>query len=289
MVQIKQSFASLSERRHLKKHAQPEHAYTGYVPSENIETEPAPVRGKIKHAIVGYQGHRHNKQDMIGVTFTKGLEKCTPAKIPKATFKKHQNTTENSGYGQFDIISGYGEFQAPRSEDSITPPPLPYSIQPPRTDKPKPVINNQKLDPAPIPSLEFTGNNTANGSKSKIKFAGNPASGVVSRTSGNNKLIPPPKDASSYGEIAKASCTGQFAPPPKEGSNYGAFAGASGYGQFAAPPKVTSGYGEFAGASGYGQFAAPPKAESNYGEFAGASGYGQFAAPPKATSGYGEF
>ncbi|EQC33047.1 hypothetical protein SDRG_09567 [Saprolegnia diclina VS20] len=120
-LEVKPSHASIAERRQLRKHAQPEHQYTGYVPPDprDADVAPAPVRGKIKRAIVGYQGHRHNREDMIGVTFTKGLEMCTPATARKLHPKKRCGEKEGSGYGQFDEISGYGEFQAPPSQHSI--------------------------------------------------------------------------------------------------------------------------------------------------------------------------
>ncbi|KAG9402623.1 hypothetical protein AC1031_007226 [Aphanomyces cochlioides] len=274
---VKPSHASIAERRAMKRHAIPEHAYTGYVPGDTREPDaPKPVVGKIKRAIVGYGGHRHNKQDMIGTTFTHGLQVVPHPvelrKLKQPTKSKPDKAMSTSAYGNFDELSGYGQFaEPPRSKDSNQ-------------------DDNDGIEPTKRSGYGEFVNASGYG-----QFAAPPAKaasgyGEFEKASGYGQFAEPPKASSGYGHFEKASGYGQFAEPPaKAASGYGEFERASGYGQFAAPPKANSGYGEFEKASGYGQFAAPPEANSGYGSFERASGYGQFAEPPKAHSGYGEF
>ncbi|KAF0690195.1 Aste57867_18386 [Aphanomyces stellatus] len=283
--------ATIAERRLMRKNAVPEHAYTGYVPRDKGEPgSPPPVVGKIKNAIVGYRGHRYNKEAMIGTTFTRGLE-IVPHPVslrPTAVVPANRDDSMSaSGYGCFSELSGYGQFLgAPRSK--------------PASDDDE---NNRGERGQPSEYGEMD-----RGSNHYGQFAAPPLPpgsnyGEFDKESGYGQFAAPPQNpaASGYGEFAKASGYGQFAAPHGQfkaaASGYGEFAKASDYGQFAAPPgksrAAASGYGEFAKASGYGQFAAPPKgAVSGYGAFEKASGYGQFAAPPgapRAASGYGEF
>ncbi|OQR83760.1 hypothetical protein ACHHYP_14326 [Achlya hypogyna] len=306
VLEIRPSHATLAERRQLRKHARPEHQYTGYVPADALDADdtPAPVHGKIKKAIVGYQGHRHNREDMIGVTFTKGLEQCTPSAPTRRVTRKHE--TEGSGYGQFDAISGYGEFQAPPSEASSKRRDD-QMVTPLRQHRNKCLVRDEgpKHVSSP-PNAEVASDYGAfQGASAYGNFAAPPEAKAASgygafqgaSAYGNFAAPPEAKAESGYGAFQGASAYGNFAPPPEAnaGSGYGAFQGASGYGNFAAPPeaKAESGYGAFQGVSAYGNFAPPPdtKAASGYGAFQGASAYGNFAAPPgaKTGSGYGAF
>ncbi|RLO05793.1 hypothetical protein DYB28_007953 [Aphanomyces astaci] len=295
---VQYTHASIAERRIMRKNAIPEHAYTGYVgcihpdndfaffryvPKDTREQadDPKPVVGKIKHAIVGYRGrsliasyernsdvllvgHRHNKEAMIGTTFTRGLEIVPqpvrlrkPYAMPQAN--KHLPISA-SGYGGFDKLSGYGQFLS-RSQ-----------------------AGGQVADTSGYGEMD---NETQYG-----QFAAPPRPhddvrstyGEFAQASKYGQFAPPPS-ASGYGKFEKMSGYGQFAPPPAE-SGYGKFEKMSGYGQFA-PPPAESGYGKFEKMSGYGQFA-PPPAESGYGKFEKMSGYGQFAPPPDASE-YGKF
>ncbi|KAL4095412.1 hypothetical protein PRIC1_008786 [Phytophthora ramorum] len=287
-------FASVQERRVMKKVAQPEHAYTGCVPYTPADDESDFLPTRKNPPILGYRGHLRHDEDRIGTTFTQGLSMVSRAEpiLPLSSAKarppnnqprqvrfaeenrqpkpsraaKPVGMSPRSGYGQFDNASGYGNFAAP-----------------PATG------DNKGMSPR-------SGYGAFDNASGYGAFAAPPAHGGLSSRSG-------------YGEFENASGYGAFAAPPPRGnmsprSGYGAFDNASGYGAFAAPPgdvgmSARSGYGEFDNASGYGAFAAPPhqKAEamshrSGYGAFENASGYGEFAAPPPGMSprsGYGKF
>ncbi|ETV83765.1 hypothetical protein H257_04394 [Aphanomyces astaci] len=278
---VQYTHASIAERRIMRKNAIPEHAYTGYVgcihpdndfaffryvPKDTREQpdDPKPVVGKIKHAIVGYRGHRHNKEAMIGTTFTRGLEIVPqPVRLRKPYAMPQANKQlpiSASGYGGFDKLSGYGQFLS-RSQ-----------------------AGRQVADASGYGEMD---NETQYG-----QFAAPPRPhddvrstyGEFAQASKYGQFAPPPS-ASGYGKFEKMSGYGQFAPPAAE-SGYGKFEKMSGYGQFA-PPPAASEYGKFEKMSGYGQFAPPPSA-SEYGKFEKMSGYGQFA-PPPAASEYGKF
>ncbi|CAK4075117.1 unnamed protein product [Aphanomyces euteiches] len=296
---VKPSHASIAERRAMKRHAIPEHAYTGYVPGDTREPEaPKPVVGKIKRAIVGYGGHRHNKQDMIGTTFTHGLQVVPHPvelrKLKQPTKSKPDKAMSTSAYGNFDELSGYGQFaEPPRSKDSNQDD-NDDVMEPTKRSGYGEFVNASGYGQFAKPPKAASGYGEFEKASGYGQFAAPPKAnsgyGEFEKTSGYGQFAAPPaKAASGYGEFERASGYGQFAAPPKANSGYGEFEKASGYGQYAAPPKAHSGYGEFERASGYGQFAAPPEADSGYGGFERASGYGQFAEPPKAHSGYGEF
>ncbi|KAG1697601.1 hypothetical protein DVH05_016039 [Phytophthora capsici] len=271
-----QHFASIQERRVMKKVAQPEHAYTGCVPYTPVDDESDGVPKKKNPPILGYKGHLRRDEDRVGTTFTKGLAVASrpaepvsrtrsrvpinqPRQVRFAEEKKAPQTKQSkagkvdmsprSGYGRFDNASGYGNFAAPP----------------------------------------------------KVGMSPRSGYGEFENASGYGAFAaPPPGDMSprsGYGAFENASGYGAFAAPPERGemsprSGYGAFDNASGYGAFAAPPgglSPRSGYGEFENASGYGAFAAPPAQQvgntgmsprSGYGAFDNASGYGAFAAPP---------
>jgi hypothetical protein len=264
-------FASIQERRVMKKVAQPEHAYTGCVPYTPDDAFDA-VPKKKNPPILGYRGHLRHDEDRIGTTFTQGLAvasraaepvfplssaKTRPpnnqarqvrfaedkAHLPKAhRAVKAVGISPRSGYGQFDNASEYGNFAAP---------------------------------PGMSPRSGYS---------------------AFENASGYGAFAPPPAHAnmsprSGYAEFENASGYGAFAAAPKgmsPRSGYAEFENASGYGAFAAPPahanmSPRSGYAEFENASGYGAFAAAPKGmspRSGYAEFENASGYGAFAAPP---------
>ncbi|RHY91202.1 hypothetical protein DYB35_004010 [Aphanomyces astaci] len=287
---VQYTHASIAERRIMRKNAIPEHAYTGYVgcihpdndfaffryvPKDTREQadDPKPVVGKIKHAIVGYRGrsliasyernsdvllvgHRHNKEAMIGTTFTRGLEIVPqpvrlrkPYAMPQAN--KHLPISA-SGYGGFDKLSGYGQFLS-RSQ-----------------------AGGQVADTSGYGEMD---NETQYG-----QFAAPPRPhddvrstyGEFAQASKYGQFAPPPAE-SGYGKFEKMSGYGQFAPPPAE-SGYGKFEKMSGYGQFA-PPPAESGYGKFEKMSGYGQFAPPPP--SNNAENARGHRQGAAALPNK--------
>ncbi|GMF49246.1 unnamed protein product [Phytophthora fragariaefolia] len=307
-------FASIQERRVMKKVAQPEHVYTGCVPYTPDDDESDGVPKKKNPPILGYRGHLRHDEDRIGTTFTQGLviasrsaEQTFPLSSTKARSVNNQprqvhfaddknrqrkptgadkvvDISPWSGYGQFDHASGYGNFAAP------------------------PLLG---------------------GNKSMSPRSGY---GAFYDASGYGAFAPPPargglSDQSGYGEFEDVSGYGAFAaPPPKGGmsprSGYGAFEDASGYGAFAAPPQMSprpgyrdpidkssgnkafagsissrSGYDAFDNTIGYSAFAARPAGmspRSGYGAFDDASGYGAFAAHPaeegmSPRSGYGGF
>ncbi|RHZ20085.1 hypothetical protein DYB37_002528 [Aphanomyces astaci] len=287
---VQYTHASIAERRIMRKNAIPEHAYTGYVgcihpdndfaffryvPKDTREQadDPKPVVGKIKHAIVGYRGrsliasyernsdvllvgHRHNKEAMIGTTFTRGLEIVPqpvrlrkPYAMPQAN--KHLPISA-SGYGGFDKLSGYGQFLS-RSQ-----------------------AGGQVADTSGYGEMD---NETQYG-----QFAAPPRPhddvrstyGEFAQASKYGQFAPPPAE-SGYGKFEKMSGYGQFAPPPAE-SGYGKFEKMSGYGQFA-PPPAASEYGKFQDTSNYGQFAPPPP--SNNAENARGHRQGAAALPNK--------
>ncbi|RHY69277.1 hypothetical protein DYB30_000652 [Aphanomyces astaci] len=287
---VQYTHASIAERRIMRKNAIPEHAYTGYVgcihpdndfaffryvPKDTREQadDPKPVVGKIKHAIVGYRGrsliasyernsdvllvgHRHNKEAMIGTTFTRGLEIVPqpvrlrkPYAMPQAN--KHLPISA-SGYGGFDKLSGYGQFLS-RSQ-----------------------AGGQVADTSGYGEMD---NETQYG-----QFAAPPRPhddvrstyGEFAQASKYGQFAPPPAE-SGYGKFEKMSGYGQFAPPPAE-SGYGKFEKMSGYGQFA-PPPAESEYGKFQDTSNYGQFAPPPP--SNNAENARGHRQGAAALPNK--------
>ncbi|ETK78564.1 hypothetical protein L915_15429 [Phytophthora nicotianae] len=281
-------FASVQERRAMKKVAQPEYAYTGCVPYTPADDDADVVPKKRNPPILGYRGHLRNDEDRIGTTFSQGLtvasrapERAFPAPLPGAKVRPPANqprqvrfaedttyqpnikagVSPRSGYGQFDNASGYGAFATPPAKANMSP---------------------------------RSGYGAFDNASGYGAFAAPPAqkSGAMSSRSG-------------YGAFDNASGYGAFATPPGHAdmsprSGYGAFDNASGYGAFAAPPKgmsPRSGYGAFDNASGYGAFATPPAQKdmsprSGYGEFDNGSGYGAFTAPPKEMSprsGYGKF
>ncbi|KAL3666774.1 hypothetical protein V7S43_008394 [Phytophthora oleae] len=278
-----QQFASIQERRVMKKVAQPEHAYTGCVPYTPADDESDGVPKKKNAPILGYRGHLRRDEDRVGTTFTQGLAVASRPAEPVSSTKarlpinqpRHVRFAEDkppqpkppkagkagmsprSGYGRFDNASEYGNFAAP-----------------------------PKADMSPRSGYGEFENASGYGA-----FAAPPQ--------GDTGMSP----RSGYGAFDNASGYGAFAAPPgmSPRSGYGAFDNASGYGAFAAPPEgmsPRSGYGEFDNASGYGAFAAPPgqkgygvvgnaaqltegmSPRSGYGAFDNASGYGAFAAPP---------
>ncbi|KAJ8561817.1 hypothetical protein ON010_g7861 [Phytophthora cinnamomi] len=284
-------FASIQERRVMKKVAQPEHAYTGCVPYSADDDQFDSILKKRNPPILGYRGHLRRDEDRIGTTFTQGLAVATRSAEPALPISEKNRSLNNqprqvhfagdnnrmpkpsgagkaegmsprSGYGQFDNASGYGNFAAP------------------------PAVGGNKGMSA------GSGYGAFDNASGYGAFAAPPARGNQSAGSG-------------YGEFENASGYGAFAAPPSKGgmsprSGYGAFDNASGYGAFAAPPAMSprSGYGAFDNASGYGAFAAPPpggmSSRSGYGAFDNASGYGAFASPPErgvmsSRSGYGAF
>lgn len=237
----------------MKKVAQPEHAYTGYVLRWTEDAPPEPEKRR-NAPILGYKGHLRHAEDCIGTTFTRGVEiaarpgvltasdiarrgshlALTSAKDPRV---KMQQGRPGSGYGEFAGASGYGEFASPGSG---------YGA----------FDNASGYGAFQAPPVRPTGADAT----------------------------------SSYGAFDGASGYGAFQVPPNgtSGSGYGAFDGASGYGAFQSAPEspkdmATPRYGMFDGASAYGDFAVPPKSArggSGYGEFDGASGYGQFLDAP---------
>ncbi|RHY02404.1 hypothetical protein DYB36_002260 [Aphanomyces astaci] len=287
---VQYTHASIAERRIMRKNAIPEHAYTGYVgcihpdndfaffryvPKDTREQpdDPKPVVGKIKHAIVGYRGrsliasyerntdvllvgHRHNKEAMIGTTFTRGLEIVPqPVRLRKPYAMPQTNKQlpiSASGYGGFDKLSGYGQFLS-RSQ-----------------------AGGQVADASGYGEMD---NETQYG-----QFAAPPRPhddvrstyGEFAQASKYGQFAPPPAE-SGYGKFEKMSGYGQFAPPPAE-SGYGKFEKMSGYGQFA-PPPAESEYGKFQDTSNYGQFAPPPP--SNNAENASGHRQGAAALPNK--------
>lgn len=70
-------FASIQERRVMKKVAQPEHAYTGCVPYTPEDDQSDDVPKKRNPPILGYRGHLRHDEDRIGTTFTQGLAVAT--------------------------------------------------------------------------------------------------------------------------------------------------------------------------------------------------------------------
>ncbi|KAG4057196.1 hypothetical protein PC123_g7755 [Phytophthora cactorum] len=280
---VSSQFASVQERRAMKKVAQPEHAYTGCVPYTPTDDDSDAVPKKRNPPILGYRGHLRNDEDRIGTTFTHGLAVASRPVLPRSGAKArppnqprqvhfaddtaHQtkpsgvNMSSRSGYGQFANASGYGAFAAPPPKANMSP---------------------------------RSGYGAFDNASGYGAFAAPPAQkpGAISPRSG-------------YGAFDNASGYGAFAAPPGRGgmsprSGYGAFDNASGYGTFAAPPGGMSprSYGAFENASGCGAFATPPAQKgmsprSGYGEFDNASGYGAFAAPPRGEmsprSGYGRF
>ncbi|KAE9344758.1 hypothetical protein PF008_g9087 [Phytophthora fragariae] len=279
-------FASIQERRVMKKVAQPEHAYTGCVPYTSEDDESDVVPKRKNPPILGYRGHLRHDEDRIGTTFTQGLAVATrsaepalhlpstkarplnnqPRQVhfvennnrpPKPSGPKAIGTSSRSRYGLFDNANGYEDFAAPPAAGG-----------------------NKGMSPR-------SGYGAFDNASGYGAFGAPPARGNLSARSG-------------YGEFENASGYGAFAAPPKgkmsPRSGYGAFDNASGYGAFGAPPAMSSrsGYGAFDNASGYGAFAAPPamSPRSGYGAFDNASGYGAFAAPPadmSPRSGYGAF
>jgi len=201
----------------MKKVAQPEHAYTGYVPRWTEEASPEPE--KRRHApILGYKGHLRHAEDCVGTTFTRGVEiaarpgvltasdiahgaQTKSAASAEVSCRRVQHGGEGSGYGEFARASGYGEFAAPGSG---------YGA--------------------------FEHASGYGAFQAPPDGTGGSGYGAFDAASG-------------YGAF-------QAPPNGNGGSGYGAFDAASGYGDFAAPAiaRGGSGYGEFDGASGYGQF-----------------------------------
>ncbi|RLO06312.1 hypothetical protein DYB28_010961 [Aphanomyces astaci] len=312
---VQYTHASIAERRIMRKNAIPEHAYTGYVgcihpdndfaffryvPKDTREQpdDPKPVVGKIKHAIVGYRGrsliasyerntdvllvgHRHNKEAMIGTTFTRGLEIVPqPVRLRKPYAMPQTNKQlpiSASGYGGFDKLSGYGQFLSRSQAGGQVADASGYGEMDNETQ-----YGQFAAPPRPHDDVRSTYGEFAQASKYG-QFAPPPSAlgyGKFEKMSGYGQFAPPPAE-SGYGKFEKMSGYGQFAPPPAE-SGYGKFEKMSGYGQFA-PPPAESGYGKFEKMSGYGQFA-PPPAESGYGKFQDTSNYGQFAPPPPSNN-----
>lgn len=212
--------ATIQERRTMKKVAQPEHAYTGYVPrwaDDNEDELPGP--GKRRNTpILGYKGHLRHSEDCIGTTFTRGVEIATKPGIMTSSDVAHETSHTRdhrhpaalgtaSGYGAFAGASGYGQFQVPTS-----------------------------------------GYGAFEGSSGYGDFQPPPAVGVASgygefgEESGYGDFqAPPDKGGSGYGMFDGASGYGAFQAPPQDtgGSGYGEFGGASGYDQFLEAPIVS--------------------------------------------------
>jgi hypothetical protein len=267
---------TLSERRGMKKAAQPEHSYTGYIPKWLHDDSEDPTPHRQRHApILGYSGHLRHDEDRVGTTFAKGLEiagrpQAAPAGPLTSSYhqpESNNNQTQGKGSAQKKVM-----FQAQGKKQ--------HKTKAPHGRAPEPFSH----DEGPEVHGDFQGRPTSARS----------GYGAFDNASGYGEFHAKPMSArSGYGAFDNASGYGEFqAKPQSTGSGYGAFENASGYGDFRAKPKSTgSGYGAFENASGYGEFRAKPNsAGSGYGAFDGASGYGEFQAKPKSTgSGYGAF